>query len=70
LTLDVGNSKLVNFDQMPNLNHIETKERFSFRWENKQVITKFISKSIRPTISEKRLINGYSTLPYGFKNID
>jgi len=78
LTLDVENSKLVNFDtlkhlvlnHMPNLNHIETKERFQFRWENKQVITKFISKSIRPTISEKRLINGYSTLPYGFKNID
>ena len=78
LTLDVENSKLVNFDtlkhlvlnHMPNLNHIETKERFQFRWENKQVITKFISKSIRSTISEKIQINGYSTLPYGFKNID
>jgi hypothetical protein len=78
LTLDVENSKLANFDtlkhlvlnHMPSLNHIETKERFQFRWENEQVITKFISKSIRSTISEKRQINGYSTLPYGFKNID
>ena len=47
---------------------IKTKKRFNFRWLNntKDVITKYIDKSLRSTVSEKRMINGFDTRPFGF----
>ena len=36
------------------------------RRETKDVRTKYIAKSLRSTISEKRMIDGYDTLPIGF----
>ena len=47
---------------------IKTKKRFNFRWLNntKDVITKYIDKSLRSTVSEKRGIDGYDTKPFGF----
>jgi hypothetical protein len=72
ITLDVANSKIATFDALKEmvLNHkpITTAKRFQFQWDNKtkDVITKYISRSIKSTVSEKRTIDGYDTLPYGF----
>ena len=48
---------------------IESEKRFQFRWNNntKDIVTVNIGKSIRSTISEKRDINGYETLPFGYQ---
>ena len=73
VTLDVANLKLVTFeavrDMVLNDGVIETKERFNFRWDNstKDIQTIYIGKSLRSTVSEKRTINGYDTLPFGFR---
>ena len=46
---------------------IESVERFQFSWEkDKSVITKFIKKSIKSTVKDKRRIHGYDTYPYGY----
>ena len=46
---------------------IESVERFQFSWEkDKSVITKFIKKSIKSTVKDKRMIHGYDTYPYGY----
>jgi hypothetical protein len=69
--LDRANESVVNFDAMKEmvLNHkpIQSKERFTFRWENKEVVTKFIARSITSTVASKRCLNGYDTVPYGFE---
>ena len=63
-----------NFETMKSmiLNNktLESEPRFQFSWQNisKDVITKHIKKSIRSTVSEKRAIDGYSTLPFGFED--
>ena len=48
---------------------IETLPRFTFAWDakTKDVITKDIARSVRSTIGEKRSINGYDTVPYGYE---
>jgi hypothetical protein len=48
---------------------IDTSERYQFRWDDKtkNIITKYISRSVRATIGEKRNIDGYDTKPFGFK---
>ena len=52
------------------LNHevVETSKRYQFRWDDKSkdIITKYISRSVRATIGEKRLIDGYDTYPFGY----
>jgi hypothetical protein len=46
---------------------IESVERFQFSWEkDKSVITKFIKKSIKSTVNDKRMVSGYDTYPYGY----
>ena len=47
---------------------IKTARRFTFAWiqSTKEVVTKFISKSIRSTVSSKRTVVGYETRPFGF----
>ena len=49
--------------------YLETSKRYQFRWDNntKDIITKYISRSVRATIGEKRQIEGYNTLPFGYK---
>ena len=72
VTLDVANLKLVTFeavrDMVLNDGIIETKERFNFRWDNntKDVRTIYIGKSLRSTVSEKRMLDGYDTKPFGY----
>ena len=48
---------------------IEILPRFTFAWDakTKDVITKDIARSVRSTIGEKRSINGYDTVPYGYE---
>ena len=75
ITLDKANSSVVNFETMKDmiLNNktIESEKRYQFRWDNrsKDIITTFISRSIKSTICEKRTVNGYDTLPFGFQTI-
>ena len=49
---------------------IESEKRFQFKWDTltKNVITQYISKSVRSTVKEKRTIDGYNTLPFGFEH--
>jgi hypothetical protein len=71
VTLDKANSAVVNFETMKDmiLNNktIESEKRYQFRWDNrsKDIITTFISRSIKSTICEKRTVSGYDTLPFG-----
>ena len=46
---------------------VYTAERYQFKWNGvaKDIVTKFISGSIHSTMSEKRTINGYESVPYG-----
>ena len=74
ITLDRANDDVVNFETMKNmvLNHseIKSKERHQFKWDSntKDIITKYISRSIKSTIKEKRTIDGFDTLPFGYEN--
>ena len=49
---------------------IETSKRYQFRWNDKtkDIITKYISRSVRATIGEQRDIDGYDTHPFGYEN--
>ena len=73
ITLDKANSSVVTFETMKNMvlndNTIESEERFQFRWQNdtKDIVTVNIGRSIRSTISEKRTVIGYDTLPFGYQ---
>ena len=48
---------------------LESEPRFTFSWLNisKDVITKHIKKSIKSTVPEKRSIDGFDTVPFGFE---
>ena len=47
---------------------IDTIPRFTFSWDplTKDVITKYIARSVRSTISGKRNIKGFDTEPFGY----
>ena len=72
ITLDRANETRVNFETMKNMvlnqETLQTIPRFTFAWEDvsKDVITKMIARSVRSTIGEKRTIDGYDTVPYGY----
>ena len=74
ITMDRANSKIITFEAMTNLTlndrTLDTAKRFQFSWDGKtkDVVTKFISRSIKSTVNEKRTIDGYDTKPFGFKN--
>ena len=53
-----------------NNSEIKSKERHQFKWDSntKDIITKYISRSIKSTIKEKRTIDGFDTLPFGYEN--
>ena len=54
------------------LNHtpIQSEKRFQFKWETetKNIITKYVSRSVRSTLKEKRTVIGYDSVPLGFEN--
>ena len=72
--LDAAKYDVVDFETMNYivLNHpeIKSKERHQFKWDSntKDIITKYISRSIKSTIKEKRTIDGFDTLPFGYEN--
>jgi hypothetical protein len=71
ITQDEANSKLINFeavkDMVLNNKTLKTVARFSFSTNaQKEVITKFIGKSIHSTVDQKRSLNGFDTLPFGY----
>ena len=53
-------------------NDLEMKSanRHQFKWgsNTKDIITKYISRSIKSTVKEKRTVDGFDTLPYGYEN--
>ena len=80
ITHDEANSKNIDFTRMRDMvlnfgiegkdilkDTLNSEPRFSFSTDAaKQVITKFLSRSIRLTINEKRSLNGFDTLPFGY----
>ena len=72
VTLDKANDDVVTFDSMKdmilNSKPIQTQKRFQFRWEtcSKDIVTHYISKSIKSTLKEKRQLDGYDSKPFGF----
>ncbi len=72
ITLDMANDEVVNFDTMRDMvlndSTIKSKERFQFKWDTKtkDIITNNVSRSIKSTIKEKRTIDGFETLPFGW----
>ena len=73
ITLDMANDEVINFDTMKDmvLNttlSIESEKRFQFKWDTntKDILTKYVSRSIKSTVKEKRTIDGFDTLPFGF----
>ena len=73
ITMDTPNSDILSFDAMKEIvlddRTIHTTERYQFKWDGvtKDIVTKFISRSIHSTMSEKRTNNGYDSVPYGFE---
>ena len=69
----MANSEKINFETMKDMilnnKSLESEPRFTFSWLNisKDVITKHIKKSIKSTVSEKRSIDGFDTVPFGFE---
>ena len=74
ITLDRANEKKVNFETLRDmvLNHtpIQSEKRFQFKWETetKNIVTKYVSRSVRSTLKEKRTVIGYDSVPLGFEN--
>ena len=50
---------------------LNSKPRHQFKWntQTKDIITNNIKRSIKSTIKEKRIIDGYDTLPFGFSKM-
>ncbi len=77
VSLDFANAQKVNFQTLKNMvldnAPIETYLRFPFKWSNtKDVITKYIPKTIKQTLNTKRILSSketYETYPFGFKSI-
>ena len=73
ITMDVANSKIITFETMRDMvlnnTSIKSEDRYTFRWEkaSKDVVTKFIGRSIRSTVSSKRTIDGFDTRPFGYE---
>jgi hypothetical protein len=62
ITMDMANSKKVNFESLKQLvlNHdpaakIDSESRYTFKWDEqaKDIVPKFISRSIKCTVQEK-----------------
>ena len=73
ITMDVANSEIITFetrrDMVLNNAIIKSEDRYTFNWEPKSndIVTKFIGRSIRSTVSSKRTIDGFDTRPFGYE---
>ena len=54
-------------DMVLNNKELKSMERHQFKWDNhtKDIVTKYIARSIQSTVKEKRTLDGYDTLPFG-----
>jgi hypothetical protein len=79
ITMDVANIEKITFDRFKEMalnskdmpSEIESAVRFQFSWGSlssgyREIITKFIKKSIKSTVKDKLDIHGYDTLPFGY----
>ena len=72
ITLDKTNSEIFTFEKMKliALKHksIESAKRFQFSYVNKQVVTNYVSRTVKSTLDSKRICveNSFDTLPFGF----
>ena len=71
ITLDVANDKILTFDAFKNMvlnnESINTAERFQFKAQrNKDISTEYVSRTVRPTIGEKRQTMENETVPFGY----
>ena len=73
ITLDIANNERINLETMRkmvlNNTTLESVPRFQFAWDNatKDVVTQNIQRSVRSTIGEKRKVDGFDTVPKGYK---
>jgi hypothetical protein len=73
ITMDAANSKIITFETMRDMvlnnTSIKYEEIYTFRWDStsKDVITNFLSRSIRSTVNSKRTIVEYDTVPFGYE---
>ena len=64
----------VNFESVKHMvlnnKSLETKPRHQFKWDtkSKDIVTSYISRSVKSTIKEKRNIHGYDSTPFGFES--
>ena len=71
--MDAANSKIITFETMRDMvlnnTSIKSEDRYTFRWDakSKDIVTKFIGRSIRSTVNSKRTIDGWGTLPFGYE---
>ena len=75
ITVDMANDEVINFDTMKDMvlnttagATMESKKRFQFKWDTntKDIVAKYVSRSIKSTVKEKRNIDGFDTLPFGY----
>ena len=73
ITMDVANSKIVDFDRVKRMvlesETIETEARYQFIWdrETKEIKTIQMSKKIQSTIHTKRNVDGMDTKPIRYQ---
>ena len=71
--MDVAHNSMFTFETIPNVvldqTTIGSTERFQFKTDprTKEIITKYIKRSVKSTIGEKRSTDGFETLPFGFE---
>ena len=72
ITLDKVNSEIFTFEKIKliALQHksIESAKRFQFSYVNKQVVTNYVSRTVKSTLDSKRICveNSFGILPFGF----
>jgi hypothetical protein len=72
ITLDRSCSDIFTFEKIKNMvlnnGEIKSPERFQFVMdENKNVLTRYVSRTVKATLDSKRTIIGNDTYPFGFK---
>ena len=75
ITLDRANSNIFTFERMKQMvldsKEISSEKRFQFVWngQTKDIETRYISRTVRPTLDLKRaaVVGTPYTVPFGFK---
>ena len=76
ITIDRNNASCVTFDLMKDMVTIdrvlETKKRFSFRWDarTKDIHTVYMSRNIKSKADSNRKVDGFETVPLGWLEKD